>query len=201
MSLRAGAIALAAVSIAKRGMATAGQLARRTRIAVIKWLRKLLTAGEGFGRLLGWGILVGILSNRVRLLVASVLFIAWMAYLGYAALTKSHSPIVSHIQVAAAPLAVVADVGTNAEGAPSPEAKVVESLTPGGPPPGTVLRIPNLPAARGFVGTGQYLLLLDSQFYIVGQLRSPGNDVAGYGIPDIYRWSDDVRKQYEKLHR
>jgi hypothetical protein len=34
---------------------------------------------------------------------------------------------------------------------------------------------------------------------VVGQQRSPGNDLAGVGKPLIYPWNDDVRKQAEKL--
>jgi hypothetical protein len=77
------------------------------------------------------------------------------------------------------------------------------------------LVILNLPDVRGFDGPGQYLLLLnpesfflqnqnnpqDQTFTVVGQQRSPGNDLTGVGKPIIYRWSDDVRKEYESLHR
>src|SRR5580692_7890809 len=122
--------------------------------------KKLPTAGATFGRLLLWGIVVGIISKRVRFFVALTLFIGWLGYLGYAALTKSHSPIVSHAQAAATELAVVADVEAKDDGKPAIKAKVVESLTPGGPPAGTVLLVLNLPDAHGFEGPGQYLLLL-----------------------------------------
>jgi hypothetical protein len=132
------------------------------------------------------------------------MFLAWMGYLGYAALTKSHSPIVSHSQAAAAEVAVVADVEADPDGKPSMKVKVIETLLPGGPPAGTALFVVNLPDARGFEGPGQYLLLLTPdlpQYYVVGQLRSPGTDPSNSGKPAIYRWNDDVRKQYEKLHR
>jgi len=180
------------------------KLARSTEIAVLKYLRKLLTAGANFGRLPWWLILAGIISKRMRLFVALSLFIAWMGYLGYAALTKSHSPIVSHAQAAAAEVAVVADVEADQDGKPAMKVKVVETLLTGGPQAGTSLFVVNLPDARGFEGPGQYLLLLIPdlpQYYVVGQIRSPGNDLANVGKPAIYRWNDDVRKQYEKLHR
>jgi hypothetical protein len=222
MSSRARSVAKAAMSVAKRGIAAgrsmtlsalstanrgvvrAGQLARLGIITVIKWFRKLPTAGATFGRFLWWLILAGIISKRMRLFVALALFIAWMGFLGFAALTKSRSPIVSHAQAAAAEVAVVADVEANSEGKPAMKVKVVESLTQGGPEPGTDLFVVNLPEVRGFEGSGQYLLLLSPdlpQYYVVGQLRSPGNDLSGIGKPAIYRWSEDVRKQYEKLHR
>ncbi|MDB5308667.1 MAG: hypothetical protein JWO38_2869, partial [Gemmataceae bacterium] len=34
-------------------------------------------------------------SGRIRLLVAFTLFAGWLGWLGYAALTKSHAPVVS----------------------------------------------------------------------------------------------------------
>jgi hypothetical protein len=158
--------------------------------------------------------LAGTISKRLRLVVAFALFIGWMCYLGYAALTKSHSPIVSHAQAAAAEVAVVAEVEVSADGKPDMKTKVVEALSPDAPPPGTELYVVNLPEVRGFEGPGQYLLLLLPDnffrpkngnvlppFLVVGQLRSPGNDLSGVGKPAIYRWNEDVRKQYEKLHR
>jgi hypothetical protein len=180
------------------------KLAQSKAITVLKYLRKLLTAGTTFGRLIWRRIVVGIKNKRLRLIVALVLFLAWMGYLGYAALTKSHSPIVSRAQAAVAEIAVVADVEAEQDGKPSMKIKVVETLSPGGPQSGTALFVVNLPEARGFEGPGQYLLLLAPdlpQYYVVGQVRSPGNDLANVGKPAIYRWNDDVRKQYGKLHR
>lgn len=179
-------------------------LARTTAIAVLKWLRTLPTAGANFGRFLWWTILAGIISKRMRLFVALSLFIGWLSYLGYAALTKSHSPIVSHAQAAAADIAVVAEVEKGEDGKPSMSAKVVKNLSPNGPRPDTVLFVANLPDVRGFEGPGQYLLLLFPDlppYYVVGQLRSPGNDLTGVGKPAIYHWNEEVRMQYEKMHR
>jgi hypothetical protein len=226
MSSRARQIALVAIAITKRSVVAVSQTGRRsvvavgrqakfTVIAVIKWVRKLLTAGVSFGRFLGLCIVAAMFSKRMRLFAAIVLFVGWMSFLGYAALTKSHSPVVSHVQAAAATLAVVAEVEANQEGKPVMQAKVIESLTPGGPQPGTELHVLNLPDTRGFDGTGQYLLLLKHDsffaqnignpqdplpFVVVGQQRSPGNDLTGVGRSAIYRWNDDVRKQFEVLH-
>jgi hypothetical protein len=167
---------------------------------------------------ISFSLLVGlsiVLSKRLRLLIAVVLFVGWMSYLGYAALTKSRSPIVSRAQAAAAKFGVVAEVECAPDGKPLVRTKVVESLTEGGPKPGTELLVPNLYDVRGFEGPGPYLLLLkpepfaanpgnppDGNVYdLVGQLRSPGNDLTGIGKPAIYRWNDDVRMQYDRLHR
>jgi hypothetical protein len=162
----------------------------------------------------------GTKSKCVRLIVALVLFAGWMAYLGYAALTKSRGPIVSHIQAAAASYAIVAEVDADQEGKTTTRVKVVEALPStvlsGGPEAGTECEVLNLQDVRGFEGKGQYLLLVvpDTfairnptdphdirRYYVIGQQRSPGNDLMGVGKPAIYRWNEDVRKQYEKLHR
>ena len=49
------------------------------------------------------------MSRRLRLIVAATLFVGWLAYLGYAALTKNHGPVISRAQAAACKYAVVAD--------------------------------------------------------------------------------------------
>jgi hypothetical protein len=134
-------------------------------------------------------------SGRVRLFLAATLFICWIAYLGYAAAMKSRAPIVSHIQASAASAAVVAEVNSL-----DAKPKVTEKLW--GDMPEGEIEVLNLSEARGFVGPGKYLLYLErrhAMWLIVGQQRSPGNDLSGVGKPLIYPWSDDVRVQAEKL--
>lgn len=186
---------------------------RLTAISFVRWLRTLLTAVATFSRHLGRKIVGGITVKRVRLVIALLLFVGWISYLGYAALTKSRSPIVSHAQVAATSVAIVAEVVISQEDKPSIHVKVIQSLTPSGPPPGTEVTVLNLPNTRGFDGPGEYLLLLQPEFSfmhdahelppysVVSQQRSPGNDPSGVGKPAIYRWNDDVRKQAELLLR
>jgi hypothetical protein len=155
------------------------------------------------------------MSRRWRLILAATLFVGWLGYLGYAALTKNRGPVISHAQAAAATHPVVAEVEEiGPDGAPTGRAKVVEALSGDSPAQGTTLFVTNLSAAQGFDGPGQYLLLLvpdtrprfarpedpvGAPFAVVGQQRSPGNDLYGVGKPLIYRWTDGVRKQYEKL--
>lgn len=156
------------------------------------------------------------MSPRWRLILAAAALGGWLSYLGYAALTKSHGPMVSHIQAAAAKYAVVADVSAGAEGKPSQFVVVAESLGDDVHPPGSRQFVTNISEAQGYDGPGRYLLLLNEDpvvmmlddgggkvrpHTIVGQQRSPGNDLAGVGKPLIYRWNDDVRKQVEKLRR
>src|SRR4051812_19659199 len=97
-------------------------------------------------------------AARVLLAVSAVLFFGWLAWLSYTALTKSRDPIVSRVQVAVAPVPVVANVEADDKGAPKVTVTVEESLLPNGPPKGTVLTVVNLPGARGFTEKGKYLL-------------------------------------------
>ncbi|MDB5308017.1 MAG: hypothetical protein JWO38_2219, partial [Gemmataceae bacterium] len=120
---------------------------------------------------------------------------------------KSHAPVVSKAQVAGVVAeqgpAVVAVVSVGPDGKPMPTAVVVKTLT-AGTAVGPGVEVVNLPEAIGFDGPGEYLLLLaplrgSDKFIVVGPQPSPGYDLAAAGRPTIYRWSDAVRAQAEKL--
>jgi hypothetical protein len=139
-------------------------------------------------------------SPRIRLIVAAVLFLGWMAWLGYAALTKSRGPVVSRAQAAAATDAVEVRIRPGAPGEP----EVVEIVRPlkGGLAKGAKVEVLNLGEAEGFDGEGDYLLLLvkdrHSDLYrVVGQQRSPGYETTGK--PRVYPWSPDVEEQAKAL--
>ena len=137
------------------------------------------------------------MSPRWRFVLAAAAFLGWLGYLGYAAVTKSRAPAVSHIQSAAADAAVVAELG---DGPPATVA-VVERLWGQGPE-GSV-DVLNLANARGYAGPGKYLLYLGhfrDGWAVVGGQRSPGDAVDG-SVALIYPWSEDVRVQAEKLKR
>ena len=118
-----------------------------------------------------------------------------------AAATKSRGSVVSRAQAAVATHVVVAEL---TEG-PGPAVKVQERLAGNEPAPGAEIRVTNLSDAQGFEGSGAYLLLLvkDSgdTYRVVGHQRSPGYEapLSGTAKPMIYRWSDDVRGQVQKL--
>jgi hypothetical protein len=138
------------------------------------------------------------MSPRWRLILAAAAFVAWMGWLGYAALVKSDDPIVSHAQAAAAPVAVVAEVPAG-DGGPGRTATVVEAWSGENPPAGEIT-VSNLPRAGGFAGPGQYLLYLKpagEAWELVGPQRSPGSDPGG--APLIYPWTPGVRAQAENL--
>jgi hypothetical protein len=135
------------------------------------------------------------MNPRWRLTLAVAAFLGWMGYLGYAAVTKSRAPVVSHIQSAAADAAVVAELSDG----PTATVAVVEKLW-GDAPAGTI-EVVNLANARGFAGPGKYLLYLGhfrDGWAVVGGQRSPGDMVDG-SVVLIYPWTDDVQKQAKKL--
>jgi hypothetical protein len=154
-------------------------------------------------------------SGRLRLLLAAFVFIGWLGYLSYAALTKNRDPIISRVQAAVAKVAIVGEVTAGPDGKPAPEVLVVEALAGGDTEPGSKVTVVNLPDAQGFTGAGRYLLLMTAippglvpqhenpdtnrKFSLVGQQRSPGHDLAGVGKPLIYTWTDGMRMQFEKM--
>lgn len=142
------------------------------------------------------------MSRRWRLILAAIAFFGWLSYLSYAALTKSREPVISRAQAAAAKHALVATVEEE-DGKPRSTVKVIESLWGHGPASGTEIVIENLPSATtkgGYTGPGDYFLLLtDPPFRVVGQQRSPGNDLAHTGPPLIYRWADGLKREFEAI--
>jgi hypothetical protein len=144
------------------------------------------------------------MSRRWRLILAAIAFFGWLSYLGYAALTKSREPVISRAQAAAARHALVATIQEEG-GKPRPKVKLVESLWGDGPASGVEIEVENLPSATakgGYSGPGDYLLLItDPPFRIVGQQRSPGNDLAHTGPPLIYRWSEGLRREFQAFPR
>jgi hypothetical protein len=154
------------------------------------------------------------MSRRWALILAAVLFIGWLSYLGYAALVKNRGPVISRAQAAAATHAIVAEVKPGPDGKPQHRVTVSEVLRGDGVNPSRDLFISNLANVQGFDGPGEYLLLLVADpraqdhklnadqlltFAVMGQQRSPGHDIAGVGPPLVYRATDDVRNQFAKM--
>jgi hypothetical protein len=141
-------------------------------------------------------------SPRIRLIVAAVLFAGWMAWLGYAALTKSRGPVVSRSQAAAATDVVEASIAGGNDGKPA-AIEVVESFK-GGLTAGTKVEVVNLTESDGFAGDGRYLVLLvkdrtSDAYRVAVPPRSPGYEFTAR--PRVYPWSEEIRKQSEVLFR
>jgi hypothetical protein len=155
----------------------------------------------------------------VLLVVSGVLLVGWLGWLGYAALTKSRAPTVSHVQAAVATVAVRAKLTTGnkdtraerrgalgaaalpgVDGKPAFIVTVEEPLSANAPGAGAQIGVANLPGSTGFSGDGDYLLLLardgentidgHPSYYLIGQQRSPGSELGDVGSPLIYRWDE-----------
>jgi len=150
---------------------------------------------------------------RVRLVVAAVLFVGWLAWLGYAVSRKGTVQIVSRAQLTAATHLVVAEVAAGEDGQPLPRVRVVEVLqAPDGDRPAGELDVEKLPAAAtplpvaGESRTpppGEYLLPLvktdAGRFRIAGLPASPGYAATNFDRPRIYPWTPDVQAQLRKM--
>ncbi|MCS6865201.1 MAG: hypothetical protein RMJ56_13260 [Gemmataceae bacterium] len=140
--------------------------------------------------------------GKVGLAASAILLVAWFAWLGHTALTKSREPVVSRAQAAAAVVVVVAELDGTGDSA-NPQARVKESLTTPSPPVGQVIVVKNLPICTGFGGPGEYLLLLqplgEGEFVVVGPQNSPAARLEGISSPKIYRWGPAVRAQVLRL--
>ena len=186
-------------------------------IRTVKWAAIELAAfAKTVARLLRRGVVNGMKSQRIRLVLAALLFFGWLSWLGYSALAKNRGPIVSRVQAAAAAHAVVGEVTVGADGKPAQEVKIVENFAEGGPAAGSEIYLVNGAEAKGFDGPGQYLLLLSANstargipingkevalYSLVGLQRSPGYKLAGTGSPTIYKLTPEIRTQAEKLFR
>jgi hypothetical protein len=146
---------------------------------------------------------------RIRLIAAILLFLAWIAYLGYTAATNywNKPDLVSRAQLTEATALVVADLTTDEEGKPKVLTKITHRLSVSGPVAGTEIVVENLPSAqppgKPFPGPGEYLLPLiatgDRVYRIAGLPRSPGYPPMQFVRPVIYPWTEAVKAQIQKL--
>jgi hypothetical protein len=141
------------------------------------------------------------------LLVAVVLFVGWVSWLGYLALTTSQPEVLSRPQFLASQLDIVADVSGDEAG---PQAAVtVEQVlwhaqeVPA-PAVGAKIGVTNLPhvaAPDGWTGPGRYLLPLRLEangYRIAPVLHSPGL-ARGHDRPRIYHATEQTLAQYRKM--
>jgi hypothetical protein len=153
------------------------------------------------------------MKRAVALGVAATAFLGWITWLAYAAWTKERGPILSRSLLAVATHAVVADVPADetSPAQPSSRVQVRQLLTDHGPSPGSMIDVVNLPRARGWQGSGEYLLLLiptdpmtkatsTPRYLLVTLPRSPGYDPAD-SLPQIYPWTTSIRRQWEQRDR
>jgi hypothetical protein len=149
---------------------------------------------------------------RIRLVLAAVAFVGWLAYLGYAVSKKGTVQIVSRAQLTAATCLVVAKVESNPDGTPSSLATVVQVLGDSKDKPVGVIEVLNLPSAATPLPVagesrvppaGEYLIPLvkagEKAYRVAGLPKSPGVEAVMPDRPLIYPWADDVRTQLRTL--
>jgi hypothetical protein len=146
--------------------------------------------------------------NRLLLALAAGLFTAWIAYLAFLALTKSHIDVLSHPQFLVADLWVIADV----DGLDKP-ISVVEvvyarpGLKDGAPEKGKTIDLSNLSMCQeSWKGPGRYIVPLShprNEYYVTPIPRSPGYppDKDKMTLPQVRIYPDtpDTRAQLARL--
>jgi hypothetical protein len=140
---------------------------------------------------------------KARLVVAALLFVGWVSYLGYLVWRTQDLVVVSRSQAIMAHLVLVGDVGADQEGRPA--AVVVKSVlwaraTADRQLAGKEIVVDWPNAIRGYDGPGEYLLLLNDsvgdRFHVTPLPTVPG--FAG-GEARIYRATDDALSQVREV--
>lgn len=145
-------------------------------------------------------------AARWRLYVAFALFSAWVGWLGYQALTRDNSPIISRSQLLVSSIDVIGIVKPEADGKPSTMVNVQEIHWPkdgGGLKNGDLIQVTNLPDSTGFKEPGLYIVPLmpsetRGEYKIAGIPSSPGFEA----YPPrffIYPVTEGTKKQLEAI--
>ncbi|MCZ2342448.1 MAG: hypothetical protein LC104_11720 [Bacteroidales bacterium] len=148
---------------------------------------------------------------RIRLLLCSLAFVTWIAWLGYAVTQRGSVPVLSRAQLLAASDLVVANVSTEAGDIPKKDVQILHTLR-GSLPAGTTITVVNLPGARipaeihtGFHNfpAGEYFLPLerlgDHLYRVAGYPRSPGLEPANPERPTVYPWTTMIQSQLQAI--
>jgi hypothetical protein len=151
--------------------------------------------------------------SKLPLTLAATLFIGWISYLAYLALTSTHPTILSRPQFLLSRHDVVALVEEQDDGQPASLITVEEvlwserdktALT------GAKIEVQNLPQltrAEGWQGARRYILPLIERgpdvYAIAPTPRSPGFDPKDWphGTFRIYPDTDEIRKQLDQLRK
>jgi len=121
------------------------------------------------------------MSPRGRLLLLTLLFLAWIGYLGYLVSQTRDTIVLSRPQFLVSNRVALVRL-TEKNGTPSPEAEIVETLKPqkdGDLPKAlTLSELPYIDARHGWRGPGEYLIpltsLVGANMHITPIPMSPG---------------------------
>jgi hypothetical protein len=147
-------------------------------------------------------------AARVRLIVASVLLVAWLGYLGYLVLYERHPVVVSRSQVMASTHFVLANITLGPDGLPVTAVTVTQDLRPLGTAISGTIKVRNMKEARiggdkSFEDKVPYLLMLtktEDGFELTSPPQTPRGDSGTRGRPWVYRWdAKGVEDQFEAL--
>lgn len=144
-------------------------------------------------------------AARWRLYIAFGLFVVWVGWLGYQALTHGRFPVISRAQLLVSQVDVIGVVSAQADGKPDATVEVQSIHWPadgGGLKPSEKIQIVNLPDATGFRGPGTYIIPLvreqkPGEFRVAGLPPSPGFVTGGQFF--IYPLTPATQKQLEAI--
>lgn len=145
------------------------------------------------------------LIKAIQLLLTSLLFVGWIGWLAVQATMLARIPVLSVAQAIQADADVLVQLQDH-DGTISTEATVERVLwSRDNHPlqPGDKLNVPNLTYTEGYTGPGLYLVnlrLRDGQTRTALPGSSPG--LAGWTLSSrIYRWSEVIEKQWQRLRQ
>jgi hypothetical protein len=146
-------------------------------------------------------------AARIRLLVAFIVFAAWVGWLGFQSLSEVKDPVISRAQLLVSTIDIVANVQAESDGRPSKTATVEKVHWPndgGGLKLGAPIQVTNLPESTGFGQPGAYILPLvvgdkPGEYRIAGLPPSPGFDTFGQTLLFIYPLTAATQKQVDAI--
>jgi hypothetical protein len=142
-------------------------------------------------------------AARIRLVIATILFLGWLSWLGYLALpTVTAREVLSHSQFLISQLDVIARIDADADGRPVSPMRIEEVHWPETAKDlvGKSEVVTNLKEMKdhGFIGPGLYIVPLvkdDAAWRVAPAPRSPGYDGGSHRFPRIYPATEQNRRQ------
>jgi len=146
-------------------------------------------------------------AARLRLLIAFLVFGAWVAWLGFQSLTETKDPVLSRAQLLISKIDVIGALKSDSDGKPSPTVVVQEVHWPrdgGGLKSGDSVTVADLSESTGFAQSGLNILPLlpgekPGEYRVAGLPPSPGFDTFGHSPRFIYPLTPGTRRQLDAV--
>jgi hypothetical protein len=151
-------------------------------------------------------------AARLRLSLAAGLFMVWIGWLAYLAVTAGTSPVdrklpvvLSRPQFLVSTLDVIAQVNEE-DSRPAARVRIVQVHWPPSAREKAKDDITVIDLARcsGWEGPGEYILPLEesgADYQVTPIPRSPGYTASGLSPPRIYRSTPETMRQLEAIHK